>query len=212
MTSAKKFDSPYSAAFSGGGFLFTETDALLPLLQSPDSEALLKDEICYNRILQLNKESSRSRIVAELKRRYKAMPESFWNEYITMSESDRKAALLYVILKTYKIIFDFHINVTIPKWNSIARRVELADLMIELNDISARDEFVDSWSDATKKKLVSAYLTMLKRSGLSDENGDLSPLPIGNPEFYLNGEGEPWFLEAALMPAYQIEELKMSAL
>ena len=87
MTSVKNFNSPYSAAFSGGGFLFSETNALLPLLQSPDSEALLKDEICYNRILQLNKESSRSRIVAEVKRRYKAMPEQFWQDYISMGES-----------------------------------------------------------------------------------------------------------------------------
>lgn len=208
MRANKNINSPYTAAFSGGGFMFVETETLLPLLQSADSEALLKDEIQFNRLLHLNKESSRSRIVSEIKRRYKAMPESFWKEYQLMDEHDRKAALLYVILKTYKIIFDFHINVTMPKWNSIARKVELADLMIELNDISAKDEFVDSWSEATKKKLVSAYLTMLKRSGMSDDNGNLSPLKISNPEFYLNGEGEPWFLEATLMPAYQIEELK----
>lgn len=212
MTSAKKFDSPYSAALGGGGFLFEETDAILPLLQSDDSESLLKDEIQHNRLLQMNAERTRSKAVLEIKRRFNTMPSTFWVEYQQMNDADRKAALLYAIMKTYKIVFDFHVNVTMPKWNSIAKKVELADLMIELDEISARDQFVDSWTDNTKRKIAGAYLTLLRRSGMSDKQGNLSQLQVGNPEFYLNGEGEPWFLEAALMPAYQIEELKTSAL
>lgn len=208
MTTKKKIDSPYSAALGGGGFLFVETDALLPLLQSPDSESLLKDEIRNNRLLQMNAERTRSKAVLEIKRRYNALPKTFWEAYQEMDEQNRKAALLFAILKTYKIVFDFHVNVTMPKWNSIARKVELADLMIELNEISARDAFVDSWTDSTKKKIASAYLTILRRCGMSDSQGNLTQLPVGNPEFYLCGEGEPWFLEAALMPVYQIEDLK----
>lgn len=212
MASTNKFNSPYSAALGGGGFLFEETDAILPLLQSENSDALLKDEIQHNRLLQINAERTRSKAILEIKRRYNALPLPFWTEYQQMEDGDKKAALMYAILKTYKIVFDFHVNVTMPKWNSIAKKVELADLMIELNEISARDQFVDSWTDNTKRKIAGAYLTLLRRSGMSDKQGNLSQLQIGNPEFYLNGEGEPWFLEAALMPAYQIEELKKSAL
>lgn len=208
MTSNLRKNSPYSAALGGGGFLFTETDILLPLLQSPDSESLLKDEIRHNRLLQMNAERTRAKAVLEIKRRYNGMPPSFWISYQDMTEPDRKAALFYVILKTYKIVFDFHVNVTMPKWNSIARRVELADLLIEFNEISAKDAFVDSWTEATKKKIASAYLTILRHCGMCDRNGALSQLPVGNPQFYLSGAGEPWFLEAALMPAYEIEELK----
>lgn len=212
MASTNKFNSPYSAALGGGGFLFEETDAILPLLQSENSDTLLKDEIQHNRLLQMNAERTRSKAILEIKRRYNAMPLSFWTEYQQMEEDDRKAALMYAILKTYKIVFDFHVNVTMPKWNSIAKKVELADLMIELDEISARDQFVDSWTDNTKRKIAGAYLTLLRRSGMSDKQGNLAQLQIGNPEFYLNGDGEPWFLEAALMPAYQIEELKTSVL
>lgn len=211
MTTNLRNNSPYSAALGGGGFLFAETDILLPLLQSPDSESLLKEEIRHNRLLQMNAERTRSKAVLEIKRRYNVMTPSFWVSYQGMDEQDRKAALLYVIMKTYKIVFDFHVNVTMPKWNSIARKVELADLMIEFDEIASKDAFVDSWTDATKKKIASAYLTILRRSGMCDRNGNLSQLTISNPEFYLNGEGEPWFLEAILMPAYQIDELKKGA-
>ena len=49
-----KIDSPYTASVTGGGFLFTETGILLPLLQSEDSAMLLKDEAVNNNLLQIN--------------------------------------------------------------------------------------------------------------------------------------------------------------
>lgn len=80
------------------------------------------------------------------------MPPSFWNDFKEMSESDKVIALFYVMLKTYKICFDFHVNVTMRKWNSISKSIDKEDLMMEFNEISAKDEFVDSWSDTTKER------------------------------------------------------------
>ena len=65
-----KIDSPYTASVTGGGFLFTETGILLPLLQSEDSAKLLKDEAVNNNLLQINAESARKRIIAEVSKRY----------------------------------------------------------------------------------------------------------------------------------------------
>lgn len=203
-----KISSPYTAALTGGGFLFEETDALLPLLMAPNSTELLRNEKVNNNFMHVNSETSRSRFIAEIKRRYETMPRDFWEEYVKMPEGDRRAALLYVILKTYKIAFDFHINVTLKKWRSISKQVENSDLMIEFNEISAKDEFVDSWSDKTKEKIASTYITILRKAGICDKTGCLQVLKIGNPEFYLTGLGEPWFLEAALLEPYQIENLK----
>ena len=181
----KKSDSPYSAALGGGGFLFEETDALLPLLQSPDASELLKDEIVHNRLLHMNAERTRSKAVLEVRRRYVTMSPDFWIHYQEMSEENRRAALFYTILKTYKIVFDFHVGVAMRKWKSIDRTIELADLMIELDEISARDEFVDSWTDATKRKIASAYLTILRKAGMCDRSGNLQPLKFDNAGFYL---------------------------
>ncbi|WP_289766567.1 BrxA family protein, partial [Bacteroides acidifaciens] len=69
----RRGNSPYSAAITGGGFLFEETDALLPLLKSPDREALVKDELVNNRILHINAEKSRSKAILEIKRRFDVM-------------------------------------------------------------------------------------------------------------------------------------------
>ena len=85
------------------------------------------------------------------------------------------------------------------------------DLLIELNEISARDEFVDSWSEATKKRVASGYLSILKKVGMLTHKGVLKPLLCDNYDFYLM-IGEPWFLEACLLQPYQIEKIKKSLL
>ena len=200
-------ESPYTAAITGGGFLFTETNALLPLLQSPDRESLLKDEKLNNRLLQINAETSRYRAIMEIARRYDAMPVSFWNDYQAMNETDQQVALFFVILKTYKICFDFHINVTMRKWNSISKQLVYEDIEMEFSEVSARDEFVDSWSDKTKRKVASAYLTVLRKVGILDKDDNLHPLSASNFDYYITN-GEQWFLEACLLQPYQIDNIK----
>ena len=199
--------SPYSAAITGGGFLFEETDALLPLLKSIDRETLIKDELVNNRILHINAEKSRSKAILEIKRRFDVMPPAFWDDYQSMNDDDRKIALFFVILKTYKILFDFQINVAIKKWNSVSRTIDLQDLAMEMNEISAKDEFVDSWSESTKSKVASAYLSMLRKCGMMDREGQLVQLKPTNADFYIR-IGELWFLEACFLAPYQIENIK----
>lgn len=202
-----KINSPYTAAITGGGFLFEETNALLPLLQSPDRVALLKDEKVNNRLLKINAETSRKKAINEIARRYDAVSSSFWIDYQNMSEDDQKAALFFVILKTYKICFDFHINVTMRKWNSISKSLVYDDIDMEFNEVSARDEFVDSWSDKTKRKVASAYLTILRKVGILDKQDQLHPLSASNFDYYIIN-GEQWFLEACLLQPYQIEAIR----
>ena len=207
MCDMTKIKSPYTAAITGGGFLFTETNVLLPLLQSADREALLKDERVNNRLLQINAESSRYNAIVEIARRYDAMPTNFWEDYKNMNEEDQQVALFFVILKTYKICFDFHINVTMRKWNSISKSLVFDDIEMEFNEVSARDEFVDSWSEKTKRKVASSYLTILRKVGILDNEDNLHPLSASNFDYYILN-GEQWFLEACLLQPYQIENIK----
>lgn len=203
--------SPYTAAITGGGFLFEETNILLPLLQSEERDKLLKQESLYNELLQINSEKSRKNCIAEVKRRYNAVSPSFWVDYQAMAEENQYAALFFVLLKTYKILFDFHTNVTIKRWNSISKAIFTEDLMMEFNEISANDAFVDSWSEMTKRKVASAYLTILRKIGMLDTDNQLQSLSCSNFDYYIRLE-EQWFLEAALLLPYQIETIKKSTL
>lgn len=202
-----KTASPYSASITGGGFLFNETNALLPLLLDENAAELIKEEVLNNNILHINSEKSRKRNVSEIKRRFEALPRTFWYDYMEMSEEDKRITLFFVLLKTYKILFDFHANVAMRRWRSASQDISIDDLMMEFNSISAKDEFVDSWSDATKKKVASAYLSILRHVNMLDSDDRLQALRPQNIDFYFE-IGEPWFLDACLLEPYEIETLK----
>ena len=205
----EKNNSPYTA-ITGCTFLYYEFGRILPLLMDANSESLLKNEIENNRVLQINSIASRKRFVAEFKRRYASVPTVFWQTWQCMSEAGQRAGLFYAILKTYKLVFDFHFNVTMRKWNSIDHSLMMDDLLMELNEISAHDEYVDSWSDATKKKCCSCYLTILRQSGLLNEkSSELTPVKLDASDFaYYIRSGEEGFMEACLLYPYEINDIK----
>jgi hypothetical protein len=207
-----KSKSPYSASFTGAAFMFAEFNAILPLLMDENIDSNIKAEIVERKHLQVNTEVAASRVLSEFKKRYTAMPERFWTWYITLGEPAQKAALLYVILKTYRLLFDFHIGVTIRKWNSAERTATANDLLSAYYDIAAKDEFVDSWSDLTRKKIISSYQTILCQAGMMDRaTAQLRPIHLAPQDYswYIQN-GEAWFLEACLLYPYEIEDIKAS--
>lgn len=206
--------SPYSASLTACGLQFNEFNLMLPILLSDDRDALIKHEIENNDTLHINSHKSRQRVIAEYKRRVDAMPRDFWTWYLTLDEQAKRIALLYVILKTYRIAFDFHIKAVLRKWNSVVQTLAKPDLMMAFSEIAVNDAFVDSWTDNTKDTVAKSYLTILRQVGMLDLfNAQLKPLKA-QPQayaYYLN-HGEDWFLEACLLQTYEIEQIKSALL
>ena len=206
----KRIQSPYTAAITGCTFLYYEFKRILPLLLSEDSDTLLKDEIENNQILQINSQKARKTFVLEFKRRFSSVPIHFWQSWQSWSEEGQRAGLFYAILKTYKLVFDFHFNVAIKRWNSVDHHLTKSDIMMEFNEISAHDEFVDSWSDNTKNSCASHYLTILRQTGLlTEKTNELQSIhPDATDLEYYFRSGEEWFLEACLLYPYEINDIK----
>ena len=206
--------SPYSASLTACGLQFNEFNLMLPILLSDGRDALIKHEIENNDTLHINSHKSRQRVIAEYKRRVDAMPRDFWTWYLTLDEQAKRIALLYVILKTYRIAFDFHIKAVLRKWNSVVQTLAKPDLMMAFSEIAANDAFVDSWTDNTKDTVAKSFLTILRQVGMLDLfNAQLKPLKA-QPQayaYYLN-HGEDWFLEACLLQTYEIEQIKSALL
>lgn len=205
-----KNNSQYSATITGCAFLYNEFMRILPLLMDENATELLKDEVQNNHILQVNSQKARQTFLTEFKRRYYAVPTSFWTEFITTTESAQRAGLLYAILKAYKLVFDFHFNVTVKRWNSVDQTLHKNDIMMEFSELSSRDAFVDSWTEKTKDKCASQYLTILRQAGLLQEKTDeLQPLHLEAADFeYYVRSGEDWFLEACLLYPYEVNNIK----
>ena len=108
---------------------------ILPLLMDENAAQLLKEEVLNNRLLQVNSQKARQTFITEFKRRYNAVPLSFWTKFVTMGEVAQRAGLLYAILKAYKLAFDFHFNVTVKRWNYVDQTLNNNDIMIELSEL-----------------------------------------------------------------------------
>lgn len=200
--------SPYSS-ITGCSFLFYEFKRMLPVLMSENSTQLIAEEIQNNQILQVNSIASRKRFIVEFKRRFAAVPPVFWEEWIGLSEEGQRAGLLYAILKAYKLVFDIHINVTMKKWNSVSHTLTKDDVSMEINEISANDDFVGTWSEETKSRCASQYLTILRQAGILTDQNELHQLRIADSEYaYYIAKGEEWFMEACLLYPYEINSIK----
>lgn len=198
---------------TGCGFMHSEMTAMLPLLLAPDADALIKQEITENNILLIKSESSRKRAVAEFRRRFNAVPREFWEWYNTVSENTQLFAMFFVNLKAYRILFDFQVNVVVNNWNGISQSVSYNDILSEMYQISANDDFVDSWSDETKNKVVSWFITMITKVGLLDKKTSQLSSPIINEEefAYFLKINEAWFLDACLLDPFVINRIKSFA-
>ena len=187
----KKMKSPYTAAITGCAFLYNEFMRILPLLMAENVESLLKEEVLNNRLLQVNSQKARQTFITEFKRRYRAVPVTFWTNFVHMNEAAQRAGLLYAILKAYQTL---HKN----------------DIMREFSELSSRDAFVDSWTEKTKDKCASQYLTILRQAGLLQEKTDeLQSLHLEASDFeYYVRSGEDWFLEACLLYPYEVNNIK----
>lgn len=214
MPTALSKNSPYSASFTAAALMHDEMNAVLPYLLNDCSSAAVKMIENSLEILPIKSVSARERVTLEMVKRFKSVPRSFWEDYLTFPESQQKLALFYVILKTYRLLYEFQLNVAVKRFNSANNRLEIEDLFMEFYDIASRDPFVDSWTDKTKKKAIQSYLTMLRQVGLlNPETGVLQRIDI-EQEAYIPFVrlGELWFLQACFIPAYEIETIKSLAL
>lgn len=214
MASKPGNNSPYSASFTGAAVLFTDMNVAIRMLLENDSPETIKKLRTDASLIQIKSSRSRERVTAEFVKRFRSVPKSFWERYVALPESEQRLALLFVILKTYRLLFEFQINLVIPKYNSPDRVLTKNDVNMALNEIASRDEFVDSWTEETRDRVASQYLTMLRQSGLvSDVTGELQApsLPDEALLWYIK-TGEVWFLQACLLPGYKIEQLKQLAI
>ena len=208
-------NNSYTGSFAAGSLLHKETNAILPLLLAEHSTDFLRQEIQQNQFLKINSESARKRTVMEILKRFSVTNKSFWEFYITRNEEEQKLLLFYQCLRVYRLMFDFHFNVTIKQWNSSTPQVEPYHYQMELNEIAGRDEKVYNWTDLTKSKVISVYMRILKDINLLDpKTYRLKSIIISDESFfsYFIKVKDLWFLDACLLSSQSKKQLIERAL
>ncbi len=198
----KPSDKKYSAAFTASALLFEEFLRLIELLGADDFELLINREIEDNALLGIKTRAARQRVGQEIRKRYQMAPLGFWTLFREASETEQRLMLFFLCLKTYYLMFDFQMEVTLRRWKAMSATLDVVDLQMRLDEIASMDEEVGSWSELTKQKTITVYLRTLKEAGLLKQEKLLKQLHI-TPDFwdYFVKIGDSWFPSACFIPS-----------
>ena len=194
-------------ALTAGSLLFKEFDSISHILFLPDPSISLNTEVLQNQFLQIKSQSSRKRIITEIKRRFVSVDLSFWEFWVKCSIAEKRLALLYVVLKTYPIAFDLHFEVTIPRWKSKRLELNNFDFQMRIDELASQGHIAVNWSDTTINKTISHYMTSLREAGLMKKVFLQAP-PTPSKEFYafMAKHASPWIFDACFLS--KIENVK----
>lgn len=189
----------YDANFTAGGLLFNEFISLKNILANPEFDALVMVEEQENNLMAVSMLTSRKRILTEIKRRREKAPIDFWDHFYSWSEKEQKLALFYLCLKSYPLVLDIHLDLSMNKFK-VGANLSDYDVKMWLDNLSTRNEKVASWSEKTHYKINVQYRKMLKDAGLLNDEHLTSPISISNSfRDYFSAVKELWFLESCFL-------------
>lgn len=189
----------YDANFTAGGLLHHEFLALQDIILTNDIEADLKLEESENKYVGIKTIAARKRVLSEIKRRVRHTPETFWEQFYMWNDREQQLGLLYVCLKTYRLIFDIHFEVTLKKFK-LGGTIDAYSISMFLDEIASRDDYVASWSSSTLEKINTQYRKAIKDAGLFSKNKIQRPIGITESFWsFFKSVGESWWMEACFV-------------
>jgi len=192
----------FDANFTAGGILYQEFLALSGLLGNKNFIELINAETENNAFIGIKVESSRKRIISEIKRRYAQAPKDFWIRFFEWNASEQKLGLFYLCLKTYPLILDVHFEVVVKKFK-LGQSLDEYDIQMRFDEIASQNDYVANWADITIYKLNVQYRKALKDAGIYDRSILHKPKQIKSSfGEYFNNINESWFLEACFINIY----------
>jgi hypothetical protein len=196
----------YLISFTAGGLLHEETISLAPYYNDDKIESI-SEQIVNNSLLKTNSQASRQRIIQEIRKRYFSVGEKFYGNFDQFTIVEQKLVIFYSCMKTYKILFDFMLDVIIEKWLSMDLEVDIDDVERFLDKKSNVQNDIEDWSSQTRRKIITVLIRMLNEVGML-ENNKLVQIEASD-EFWrmFVANNDSWFLEAGLLSKEQREKI-----
>ena len=209
MNTLKNRDTVYSVSFttSAGGLYSREFLALLPYLKSSDVDKLLQREVAENKLLQINAEKTRAKVIRQILGRLKFAFDGFWENFETLSATQQSLKMFFLVLKDIPLINDLHFNVSLPAWKGSTREFDAFALQMRLDEIGNEHQNVRQYTESTRKEIIKIYRRMLRQAGFL--KGDQFVKPLRGDDFFIPfiHNNEIWFLEACFLTQTEREKI-----
>lgn len=184
----------YTTSFATGGLMPGKAVRVIEAVRAGTPLQDVKPEV-----LNVNSRRGRQRKTGELKRRLLQTPRPVWEDLPDLDDSEQRLVLYYGCLKTYRMIFDFHMDVVLPTWRSVDRSLELYNVDRFFEQRSDAHPEIFEWSQSTRSKVRGVLLQMLREAGFLAD-GALQRV-ICPRDFWARfaAVGDVWYLEAAFL-------------
>lgn len=192
----------YKSTIKSRPYLYKETKKASSLVNEGLDVNDIKEKSLQDNIFQLESEARKKEVASIITARLKDLDKQIIYSIENSNVETSKVLVLYAILKTDRLFFEF-INEVYKE------KILLKDLFIKDKDFNVffqnkreQSQKVASWSEYTFKKLKQVYIRILFESGLiANQKGDREiKIPIIENEVkdYLYGIGDGFYLNAIL--------------
>lgn len=192
----------YKSTIKSRPYLYKETKKASSLVNKGLGVGCIKEKSLEDNIFQLESEARKKEVASIITARLKDLDKQIIYNIENSNIETSKILVLYAILKTDRLFFEF-INEVYKE------KILLKDLFIRDKDFGVffqnkreQSEKVASWSEYTFKKLKQVYIRILFESGLiANQKGDREiKIPIIESEIkdYLYSIGDSVYLNAIL--------------
>lgn len=184
----------YSVSFTAGALMREEAAQIISAVQGGTPLEEVDPDV-----LDINSRRGRNRKTMEIVKRLQSADRSVWDDFSSLSDAEQHVLLYYCCLKTYRLLFDFHMDVVLPKWKSFDRSLRPHDARRFLEQRADRHPEIDQWGDSTWEKIRQVMLKMLREAGFL-RDGALQAPQVPRPfwERFVK-VGDIWYLEAAFL-------------
>lgn len=192
----------YKSTIKSRPYLYKETKKASSLINRGLSIEEIKGKSLEDNIFQLESEARKKEVASIITARLKNLDEHIIYSIENSNIETSKVLVLYAILKTDRLFFEF-INEVYKE------KILLKDLFIRDKDFGVffqnkreQSEKVASWSEYTFKKLKQVYIRILFESGLiANQKGDkeiIVPIIENEIKEYLYSIGDKVYINAVL--------------
>lgn len=192
----------YKSTIKSRPYLYKETKKASSLINRGLRVEEIKGKSLEDNIFQLESEARKKEVASIITARLKSIDEHIIYSIENSNIETSKVLVLYAILKTDRLFFEF-INEVYKE------KILLKDLFIRDKDFGVffqnkreQSEKVASWSEYTFKKLKQVYIRILFESGLiANQKGDkeiIVPIIENEIKEYLYSIGDKVYINAVL--------------
>lgn len=168
-----QISSPYKGcgSLTREQFLFYEMRTTAKLMKEGLSDQEIYEKIREENLFQYPTEKSIQSLSKACIARLRALDDlNLVEKIVTQPSDEAKQICLYAMMKQYRLVWDFMINVIGEKYRTQNFSFNRSDVTVFFMQLQEQDDYMAEWTESTIKKVISVLIRILIETGYLDNN------------------------------------------